>query len=141
MTVQRKNIFPSGPLMAVYGFMLAFGYCTISYEMLRVGGWTFFAAANAIANCAAILRMSGSWLGGKKYLMWTLAGVLTHFVRHTFSGGDSPYHRQWVGACAVSFGFVGRLGYKKISSKYYAKNAEKGGWSGNENGNGHAKAA
>jgi len=140
MTVQRKNIFASGPLLCVYGFMLLFGYCVVTYEMVRAGGWTLWAAANAIANAAAILRMSGSWLGGKKYLMWGLIGVFTHFMRGSFFGDDSPHTNTWRGLCALSYCFIGSLAYKKISSKYYAK-AEKGGWSGHEAAGEAAKEA
>jgi len=128
--VQRKNVLSSGPLLAIYAFMLSFGYCVISGEMLRVG-WPLFLAANAIGNVAAILRMSGSWLGSKKYLMWSLVGLFTHFARPTFDVEVSEYFNEWLGACVATYGVVGLLGYRKISRKYYAK-SEKGGWKGSE---------
>ena len=130
MTVQRKNVLSSGPLLAIYAFMLSFGYCVISGEMLRVG-WPLFLASNAIGNVAAILRMSGSWLGSKKYLMWSLVGLFTHFARPTFDVEVSEYFNEWLGACVATYGVVGLLGYRKISRKYYAK-SEKGGWKGSE---------
>lgn len=130
MTIQRKNLLSSATLQGVYGFMLTFGYSVVSYEMLRVG-WPLFLAANAIANVAAILRMSGSWLGGKKYLMWSLVGIFTHFTRETFSSAESDYFNAWLGAFLATTGAVAVLGYRKISGKYYAK-SEKGGWKGSE---------
>lgn len=130
MTIQRKNIFSSAALQATYAFMLTFGYTVVSYEMLRFG-WPLFLAANAIANVAALLRMSGSWLGGKKYLMWSLVGLFTHFTRDTFTPSDSPYYNAWLGAFLATTGAVGLLGYRKITGQYYAK-SEKGGWKGNE---------
>ena len=110
--------------------MLSFGYFVISTEMLRFG-WPLFLASNAIANVAAILRMSGSWLGGKKYLMWSLIGIFTHFTRHTFMVADTPFYNYWLGSCLVTMGMVAYLGYKKISSQYYKK-SEKGTWQGSE---------
>jgi len=130
MTVQRKNLLGSAPLQATYGFMLAFGYSVVSFEMLRLG-WPLFLAANAIANVAAILRMSGSWLGGKKYLMWTLVGVFTHITRETFTASDTPYFNTWLVAFVATTVAVGSLGYRKIKSQYYAKSAQ-GGWQGSE---------
>jgi hypothetical protein len=132
MTVQRKNLLSSGPLLCIYAFILVFGYCVISTEMLRVG-WTFFLASNAIGNTAAILRLSGTRLGARKYLMWTLFGVFTHIARPTFSSSGSPYpyFHAWLAACALSFVGVGVLGHRKISRDYYAK-SERGGWKGNE---------
>ena len=130
MTIQRKNLLSSGPLQGIYGFMLAFGYSVVSYEMLHYG-WPLFLAANAIANVAAILRMSGSWLGGKKYLMWTIIGVFTHYTRETFMQTDSPYYGAWLAAFVATTGAVGFLGYHKISSQYYAK-SDKGAWRGSD---------
>ena len=130
MTIQRKNVLGSGPLLGIYAFLLIFGYSVITTEQLRIG-WPLFLASNAIANVAAILRMSGSWLGSKKYLMWSLIGIFTHMTRHTFVEDDSTYMRQWLVACVATFWVVGILAYRKISSKYYAK-SDKGAWKGAE---------
>lgn len=129
MTIQRKNLLSSGPLLGVYAFMLVFGFAAISYELVRVG-WPLFLAANTLGNAAAILRLSGSWLGGQKYLMWALVGVFVHVMRGTFATSDSPHFREWLVPFVATYAAVGVLGYRKISGRYYAK-SDKGGWSGN----------
>merc|ERR1719483_2054684 len=119
MTIQRKNLLSSGPLLATYGFLIVFGYAVNFYEMVRIG-WPLYFAANSIGNIAAVLRMSGSWVGKNKYLMWILIGGLTHVTRHTFMG-DTPLYLPWFGAFVVTFGAVGWVGYFKLTKKYYAK--------------------
>jgi hypothetical protein len=133
MTLQRKNLCPSAILYSVYAFMLTFGYVVITGEMLRVG-WPYYFAANAIANISAILRMSGSWIGGKKYLMWLTVSCVTHLLHNSsadFVTAETPYFYHWAGACSLSYALLIRLGYKKIAGKYYAKD-EKGAWKGGD---------
>ena len=142
MTLQRKNLVPSAVLYGTYGFMLVFGYLVITGEMLRVG-WPYYFAANAIANFSAILRMSGSRIGGKKYLMWCTISGITHLLHRSpanFVTSETPYFYHWMGACVLSYAFLIRLGYKKISGKYYAKD-DKGAWKGNTKGPEQAEVA
>ena len=126
MTVQRKNLGTVGSTMGFYFCMLVVGYYTVTSELVRAGGWPLFLASNALANGAAVTRMSGSWLGGQKYLMWSLVGVITHLTRHTFESGDGYLH-AWLAAFVLTYGAVGTLGYRKVMSKYYQK-TESGSW-------------
>ena len=127
MTVQRKNLGSVGSTMGCYFCMLVVGYYTVTSELVRAGGWPLFLASNALGNAAAVARMSGSWLGGHKYLMWSLVGVITHLTRHTFESGDTDYLQAWLAAFVLTYGAVGTLAYRKIMSKYYGK-TESGSW-------------
>ena len=127
MTVQRKNLGSVGSTMGFYFCMLVVGYYTVTSELVRAGGWPLFLASNALGNAAAVARMSGSWLGGHKYLMWSLVGVITHLTRHTFESGDTDYLQAWLAAFVLTYGAVGTLGYRKVMSKYYQK-TESGSW-------------
>ncbi len=124
MTIQRKNLLSSSALMGVYGVLLVLGFSVKVYEC-NLLGWTQTFATLALANVAALARMSGSRLGANKYVMWALIGVVTNLTRHTYAAGGAPYENAWLGAFAATTAGLGVVGYRKVSAEYYEKSRGK----------------
>jgi hypothetical protein len=110
LTLRRKNLAPHGPLIRVYGIMLAAGFGVATYDHYTHGCWLLI---NAMANSAAIMRMH---FRVNKYALWTFwAAVLYAFrERLVLQEGDPVYaHAAW---WLVSVGGIIAVGAKKIRS-------------------------
>lgn len=88
MTLRRKNLISHYAAVTIYGFILVFGFIVCFFEYKRFGV-SMLRTVAFVANIAIVWRTSPLPIKSNairnivqnKYLLWTVLGVLTQYIR------------------------------------------------------------
>jgi hypothetical protein len=123
MTLRRKNLISHWATVTIYGFLLVVGFLICLYEYTRFGV-SMLRTVAAVGNWAILWRTSSLPISQSmrkivqnKYLIWTVLGIATQYLRPLAVQEMSSVRKVIYSA---GFALVILNGYWKCTSKHYS---------------------
>jgi hypothetical protein len=125
-TLRRKNLISHTATVTIYGILLFFGFTVCVYEYTSTGGLVLLRTVAFIGNLAIVWRtsllfgfLSPSWRRAlqNKYLIWTVLGILTQYMRPLAYWQDVSLQRHCMYTCSIMAVLLN--GYIKCRARNY----------------------
>lgn len=130
-TLRRKNLISHTATVTIYGILLFFGFAVCLFEYTSTGGMVLLRSVAFIGNVAIVWRTSSlvwflppAWRRflQNKYLIWTVLGVLTQYMRPYAFIRDVSVARQCMYTCSMMAVLLN--GYIKCRARSYEDNGD-----------------